>query len=121
VEILSKQTGPALTEKLRPLIDRDAILCTDSAGAYAAVARTAGIAHRTINVRRGQRVVEGAFHIQNVNAYDSRLKGWMHRFHGVATKYLESYLGWRRLIERYAASITPAACLAEAVGRPLNS
>ena len=25
---------------------------------------------------------------QNVNAYDSRLKGWMARFIGVATKYL---------------------------------
>lgn len=25
------------------------------------------------------------------------------------------------LIERYAASISPAACLPEAVGRPLNS
>lgn len=117
---LSVLDAAHVTEKLRPLIDRDAILCTDSAGVYAAFARTAGIAHRTINVRRGQRVVEGAFHIQNVNAYDSRLKGWMHRFHGVATKYLESYLGWRRLIERYAASISPAACLAEAVGRPLN-
>jgi len=112
---------PTSPRSCAPLIDRDAILCTDSAGVYAAFARTAGIAHRTINFRRGQRVVEGVFHIQNVNAYDSRLKGWMHRFHGVATKYLESYLGWRRLIERYAASITPAACLAEAIGQPLNS
>ena len=88
---LSVLDAAHVTGKLRSLIDRDAILCTDSAGVYAAFARTAGIAHRTINVRRGQRVVEGAFHIQNVNAYDSRLKGWMRRFHGVATKYLENY------------------------------
>lgn len=113
--------APHISEKLGPLVDRDAILCTDRAGVYAAFARTAGIAHRTINVRRGQRVVDGVFHIQNVNAYDSRLKGWMRRFHGVATKYLENYLGWRRMIERYAASISPATCLAEAVGRPTNS
>lgn len=108
-------------EKLGPLIDRDAILCTDSAGVYAAFARTSGIAHHTINVRRGRRVVDGVFQIQNVNAYDSRLKGWMRHFHGVATKYLEDYLGWRRMIERYSTSITPATCLAEAVGRPINS
>lgn len=118
---LSALDTPHVSEKLRPLIDRDAILCTDSAGVYAAFARATGIAHRTINVRRGQRVVDGVFHIQNVNAYDSRLKGWMRHFHGVATKYLENYLGWRRMIECYAASITPAMCLAEAVGRPINT
>ena len=108
-------------EKLEPLVDRDAILCTDSASVYAVFARTTGIAHRTINVRRGMRVVGGVFHIQNVNAYYSRLKSWMRRFHGVATQYLENYLGWRRLIERYAHTISPSACLAEAVGRPINS
>ncbi|RUM73192.1 MAG: hypothetical protein DSZ09_00190, partial [Sulfurovum sp.] len=29
----------------------------------------------------------------------SRLKRWMVRFHGVSTKYLNSYLGWRRIID----------------------
>ena len=37
-------------------------------------------------------VFVGVYHLQNVNAYDSRLKNWMGRFHGVATKYLENYL-----------------------------
>jgi hypothetical protein len=41
----------------------------------------------------------------------------MRRFHGVATKYLEHYLGWRRLIERYRDTISPALCLNEAAGR----
>lgn len=103
---------------LTPLVDRDAILCTDSAGVYATFARRTGMTHRTINVRQGRRVCEGAFHIQNINAYDSRLKGWMMRFHGVATKYLENYLGWRRMLERYKTGITPWLCLKEAVGRP---
>jgi len=35
-----------------------------------------------------------------VNAYDSRLKGWMKHFNGVATKYLESYLGWMCMLDR---------------------
>jgi hypothetical protein len=76
-----------------------------------------GIAHRPINVQQGIRVIDGAFHIQNVNAYDSRLKGWMRRFHGVATKYLKSYLGWRRMLERYRKDISPITCLYEAIGR----
>lgn len=118
---LSELDAEHVAAKLRPLVDRDAVLCTDSAGVYAAFARATGITHRTINVRHGLRVVDGVFHIQNVNAYDSRLKGWMRRFHGVATRYLEHYLGWRRMLERYKSSITCASCLAEAVGRPFNS
>ena len=35
----------------------------------------------------------------------------MARFHGVATKYLENYLGWRRLLERLGPEITPAMSL----------
>lgn len=91
----------------RPLVNQEAILCSDSAGVYAAFARATRIAHRALNIQRGPRVADGAFHIQNVNAYDSRLKGWMRRFHGVATQYLENYLGWRRMLERYKKAITP--------------
>jgi hypothetical protein len=32
-------------------------------------------------------------HINNVNAYHSRLKQWLTRFNAVATKNLPSYLG----------------------------
>ncbi|MEO5660594.1 MAG: IS1595 family transposase, partial [Polaromonas sp.] len=31
--------------------------------------------------------------------------------------YLESYLGWRRMLERYRKSISPTDCLREALGR----
>lgn len=106
-----------ITAVLRPLVDKDAILCTDGARVYQTVARTLGLTHKAINVQQGIRVIGGAFHIQNVNAYDSRLKQWMGRFHGVATKYLENYLGWRRMLERYPQSISPTACLCEALGR----
>lgn len=59
----------------------------------------------------------GCYHIQNVGAYQSRLKGWMARFKGVASKYLPSYLGWRRMIERDGDALTPRHCLAGAMGR----
>jgi hypothetical protein len=38
-------------------------------------------------------------------------------FHGVATKYLTHYLGWRRLLERYKAQLNPLICLKETLGR----
>lgn len=46
-------------------------------------------------------------HINNVNAYHGRLKEWLRRFHGVATKNLPTYLGWRRAIEAWGGKLTP--------------
>lgn len=114
---LEKLDAPHVIAVLRPLIDPDAILCSDGANVYKTFAREAGITHRPINVQQGKRVLDGVFHIQNVNAYDSRLKTWMRRFNGVATQYLENYLGWRRLLERHRETISPSLCLNEAVGR----
>lgn len=114
---LEKIDAPHVAAVLRPLVDKDAILCTDGARVYQTVARAMNLAHRAINVQQGIRVIDGAFHIQNVNAYDSRLKEWIRRFHGVATRYLENYLGWRRMMERYRQNISPTACLYEALGR----
>ncbi len=54
-----------------------------------------------LNIKAGVGVKERVFHIHNVNAYDSRLKGWVQRFNGVATRYLDSYPGWRRFLERH--------------------
>lgn len=117
---LAQLDAPHVQDALRPLIDRESVLCTDGAAVYAAFARRCGITHRVVHARPGQRVRESAFHIQNVNAYHSRLKNWMARFHGVATKYLVNYLGWRRMLERYRKAIRPAHCLHEAVGRPMQ-
>lgn len=102
---------------LTPLVDADAVLCTDGAAVYAVFARETQITHEVIKAQRGQRVKAGAFHIQNVNAYHSRLKEWMRRFHGVATRYLENYLGWRRMLERYGGGLNPKLCLQESMGR----
>jgi hypothetical protein len=73
------------------------------------------ILHIAVVAARGERVYEG-FHIQNVNAYTSRFKDWMRPFKGVASKYLPSYLGWRRMIERDGDRFTPRHCIAEALG-----
>jgi transposase-like protein len=112
--ILKKVNAYNIQQALKPLIDKDAILCTDGAAVYRAFAKKTGIEHEII-YSKGPRV-RGVFHIQNVNAYDSRLKIWMYRFHGVATKYLGNYLGWRRMLERYSPGITSRLCLQEAVG-----
>src|SRR5690242_2560389 len=98
--VLPDLGAEAIGAALGPVVASDAVLCSDGAKAYAAFAAGRGIRHEPINVAAGVRVRDGAFHIQNVNAYHGRLKGWMGRFNGVATRYLPNYLGWRRTLER---------------------
>lgn len=102
---------------LKPLLNRDVMLCTDGSVAYKVIAKHMGIVHRPVNVAAGQRVIGGIYHIQNVNAYDSRLKQWMVRFHGVATRYLESYLGWHRMLDHLGQHVTPVACFIASIGK----
>ena len=87
-----------LDTHLLPKLERDVLLLTDGNPVYARFARKAGIRHRGLNLSKGIRV-EGAWHIQNVNAYHSRFKEWLRHFHGVATRYLDNYLGWRWAID----------------------
>jgi hypothetical protein len=72
------------------------------------------ISHEIVNLSKGQRV-NGAFHVQHVNAYHSWLKEWLQRFHGVATHYLTNYLGWRRILEKNSQP-TPESLLNAALG-----
>lgn len=60
---------------------------------YGRVARELDAPLKAVNVKAGIHVVEQVFHVQKVNAYDSRLKAWMQGFHGVTTAYLVNYLG----------------------------
>ena len=119
--VLEKANIRAVSTVLEPVVDPDSVLCSDGSAIYRAFAEQAHIAHKPVNLSAGIRVVDNAFHIQNVNAYDSRLKMWMIRFHGVATKYLPNYLGWRRCLERFPGLLTPDLFLAQALGLGTNT
>jgi transposase-like protein len=95
--VLPDLGAEAVGAVLASVVAGDAVLCSDGAKAFAA---EHGLHHEPVNLAAGIRVREGAFHVQNVNAYHGRLKGWMGRFNGVATRYLPNYLGWRRTLER---------------------
>ncbi len=103
--MLSDVTAQTLKKALVPILDKEAVLCHDGLPQYFTLAKETGIAHRTVHAAHGKRVIKGIFHIQNVNAYHSRLKEWMERFHGVATRYLGNYLGWRRFLELNRPSV----------------
>jgi len=84
---------------LKSIISEEAVLCSDGNSIYQSFAKGEKIPHKRVVRNDGIYVVDKVFHIQNLNAYISRLKIWMTRFNGVATKYLSNYLTWRKLLE----------------------
>lgn len=105
-----------LAAVLQPLLPPDAVLCTDGSPALAAAARLIGIEHHAVNASSGQHA-QGAWHINNVNGFHSRLKTWLRRFNGVASSYLHHYLGWFRTLDRFSQTpLKPATFLALAIG-----
>lgn len=115
--ILGRCSKREILASLATVLAPNAVLRTDGSSAMATAAIEMGIEHYGLNMSTGQRV-QGAWHMQNVNAYHSRLKGWMRRFRGVATSYLHHYLGWFRVLDRCAPAHLPAAQLLNpSVGR----
>lgn len=114
--ILAADGKADLVAALKPLLPSDTILCTDGSSVLAAAVKEIGVSHRPVNVSAGRRVVAGVYHIQNVNAFDSRLKNWIRRFHSVATKYFDSYLGWFSTLDRSSSvGLQPTSLLALAL------
>ena len=105
---------------MRPVLEGklskdDTLLCMDGDKAPIAFAKAEGIEYELIAAGKGEHVHEKVLHIRNTNAYGSRFKQWLRRFNGVATKYLQSYLGWRHWLEKAADAMTPENALAAAL------
>ncbi len=112
--ILADLSAETVGAYLKPVVASDAVLVSDGNKAYEAFAAATDITQIALVASAGERTI-GCYHIQNVNAYQSRFKAWMARFKGVASKYLPSYLGWRRMIERNGDRLTPRHCMAGAM------
>ncbi|WP_338780503.1 IS1595 family transposase [Metabacillus sp. FJAT-52054] len=104
-QILSQTAGKGrvtaieLDAVLGNYLDSSALLCTDTATNYKKFALMKKMKHEAINVSKKEFKRKGIYHIQHVNGYHKRLKKWMDRFQGVATKYLDNYLFWHRFLE----------------------
>jgi len=55
--------------------------------------------HKRLIAKDNSRVVEGVYHIQTLNNFTQRWKGWLKRFHGVGTAHVDNYLGWFRFMD----------------------
>lgn len=97
--VLHRRTSNEIVRLLADKIMPDSVVCIENTPTLVGFARRAGLVYEIVGMDKSRQGREKAFHVQNVNAYHSRLKGWMRRFNGVATERLPNYLGWRRQLE----------------------
>jgi transposase-like protein len=127
--IVARDRQGATTDAVLPRLNRVSIaaaldgvvtpanaFCCDGGTAIVAFARRAGIAAHVLPMPGKPNPKAPEFHLNNVNAYHGRLKEWLRRFHGVATKNLPNYLGWRRTLEALGQQTTPQAMILGAIG-----
>jgi transposase-like protein len=118
--VLPDQSKASIKLALGSRLGKDNILCIDGGNGLWGFVNEAKIPFKLVPSGKHVHEKDPIFHIQNVNGYHHRLKGWMARFNGVATKYLPNYLGWRRIYEKPLAVLTPTAWIQTALGRTLQ-
>jgi len=95
---MGRLTKTQLNKAIGHKLSNENVLCTDSWRAFKTYATEKGM-----NIYQfksdGKVRTKGIYHIQNVNNYHRRLKGWIQRFNGVATKYLNNHLSWFQVLE----------------------
>ena len=89
-----------VAKALKGKIEKAEVLCTDSHRSYTVFAKGVKLEHKKFKASKGQRVFEKIYHVQNVNCMDKRLRSFMDRFHGVASKYLQNYLNRFLVLEK---------------------
>lgn len=79
-------------------IDAESIACADSCRNFKKFAKESDL--ELVQLPKGKKKL-GIYHLQHVNSFHSRLKNWMTRFNGIATKYMSDYLAWFRWLEYF--------------------
>jgi transposase-like protein len=114
--VLSKLDRVSIAAALGGIVTPANEFCCDGGTAIVAFARRAGIAAHVLPKPGKPTRQAPDYHLNNVNAYHGRLKEWLRRFHGVATKNLPNYLGWRRTLEALGRNATSAKMILGAIG-----
>jgi transposase-like protein len=114
--VLAKRDRASIAAALGGVVTPDNQLCCDGGKAIVSFARKAKIPCCILPKPGGPRPEAPNLHINNVNGYHGRLKEWLRPFHGVATEYLDHYLGWRRAVEALGTDAGSQAWLRAALG-----
>jgi len=96
-----KMVEQTLATQVRKQRTHRAILVTDRHPSYKQMVKQKKLVHQTVFAQKKQYRNPEGFHINGVNAIHSRLKMWIANFKGVATKYLQNYLNYFRLWDKF--------------------
>lgn len=100
--ITKKDIENAIGEK----VSNQTVLCSDGHVSYKGFAIDNNLEHHVLRADLKQHVKQKIYHIQHVNSAHSRMKDWIDKkLHGVATRYLQNYLNWFRLKEKFKSSV----------------
>jgi len=114
--VLPKLDRASMAAALGDVLAGAETFCCDGGKSIVAFACGAGVPVHVLPAPGGPRPGAPQFHINNVNGYHGRFKEWMRRFHGVATKNLPNYLGWRRALEALGQDASPKRWILGTVG-----
>ncbi|MCP4253858.1 MAG: IS1595 family transposase, partial [Candidatus Scalindua sp.] len=95
-KVIENISTPELHCALDGLLESDVLLCCDNKDIYKEFAIDNSLRHGVVDISNGEFIKKDVVHIQNTRVYCNKMRNWMERFHGVATKYLESYVSWYR-------------------------
>jgi transposase-like protein len=95
-------------------IDKDVLFCSEKSDFYVELSKSHELRHGTLDLKRGEYMKKQIVHLKNVISYENRLRDWMYRFRGVATKYLMNYLAWFRELDEYKMKIPSKVILSRA-------
>lgn len=104
---------------------------TDEAKAYRKIAKENSLSLKQLKAGTPSR--KGIFHLQHINSYHSKLKGFIYKFNGVSSKYLNNYLIWhnfvnyskeeyqekRRILMSFALTTYRTECVRDLSKRPV--
>ena len=105
---------------LAPRLAPDVLLMTGGLSAYRKISAPHGLAYRAVPPP-SQKKTQGMRPLNNLNAYHSRLKAWMSRFRGVASRHWANYLGGHRWLDAARQTLTPEEFLAARWGGTTDS
>lgn len=103
-----------LSQSLNNIVSNDSLICSDNKKIYCNCFSELGLRHGKLNLGENEFVRKNIVHIKTVSEYNKLLIDWMHRFRGVATKYLDSYISWYRSLEEFNMSIPSERLLSRA-------
>jgi len=114
--VLPQDDSASIAAALTGIVTPGNHLVGDGGKPLAAFARKARIPFHAVPAPGKPTPEAPHLHINNVNPYHSRLKQWLNRFNGVATKNLPNYLGWRRALEAWGQPLDPPKWILGAIG-----